>query len=1687
MLKYDHELKLSEENSPSIILRQISKNTRVLEFGPATGYMTRYMKESLGCYVACVEVDPGSAEVTSKYCDRMIIADLDEMHWRDELKGEKFDFLIFADVLEHLKNPWKVLEASVSLLNDNGQIVLSVPNIGHNAILMSLLQGKFEYKELGLLDETHLRFFTRGGLLQLIEFAGLVPVQLNATISMPELTEFNQSYVDFSKPVRDFLQKRKDGHVYQFVFTCKKQSDVNENDVPLDLIPTIENEVTSVALQLFWQHEGKFDEKYSITLPYEMKNDAVEFRVQLPSHYEGTLRIDPVNVASFIELDYPSLCGHDEKLLKKFTIDEMKFSDSVIRVQESESLKIIALDNDPQLFVHLSGDLGASYLKIKIRYSEETVYCLLNELQTQHEQLNEASMKISEGVMKISEMKLRQSEMQNKIEENELEKITLFSKIELLETNLNESKVDIHNLRTENQELAHAVEKLTERSSKLHVENYKLQEKLASRELSLNQSERQLQEKNELLNGVYSSFSWKITKPVRYLGKILRNPEAYARSMIDMLIRKRYELQLNPIAELEHVKTNEWKSIGSDPQFYLVGRYPIGWTKLQINISPIRTTQGNMRLYLDRGHSFNEADSYHMGYIGSKQTHYIYLDTDLVNLRFDPLESEGEFTINGVSLTKVSKAEIWINNSVNSVRRKLRKILSFARFAMEKANDWKAKRGRYPTLSEIPDLARKAIYKWRSNQRQVLNDQLKPPPGFELQQPLDTYEAWLEVNQWNERKAAIVSEKIAQMKNKPLLSIVMPVYNPPIEFLDKAIDSVLQQLYPNWELLVADDASTNPNVKTVLEKWARQDSRIKVKFLETNGNISVATNEAAEMASGEFIVLMDNDDVLTSDALAEVAFYLGENPVTDVLYSDDDKVDIKGRRFAPQFKPDWSPELLLSYMYFSHIFVIRTSIYREVGGLRKGFEGSQDYDLALRVTEKARHVGHIPKILYHWRVLPNSTASSGSAKPESFEAARKALQEAFDRRGIQATVYQPDWALKAGCGIFSHEFPDDGPSVAIIIPTKNQHSILKACIDSVAQTTYKNYKVYVIDNDSDDPDTLMYLASIQHRVLKISNPNGKFSYAYINNQAVKAVEEEFVLFLNNDTEVVNPRWLSQMVGYLSIEGVGAVGARLIFPDGRIQHAGITHGYYNGMAGPSFKLMPEWNNGYLSYAKVVRNTLAVTAACLLTPRHLFLNSSGFDEKHFAVAYNDVDYCYRLNEAGYRMVYCPDAELKHYEGYSRGFADNPAEGAAFRQKFGNTIDPYYNPNLSLDNEHFEIASKVVVTEDMPPIKSLMCAFNLNWEGAPYSQYEMTVHLKRNGIIEPIVYSPHDGPLRRAYEDQGITVEVFEHPLAGVSNLYAYEKAIGKFKERLNTWNIELVYGNTLQTFYAIEAAKLNNLPSIWNPRESEPWQTYFSNFGDDIAVRALNCFNYPYKIIFVANATKNGCLPLNVHYNFTTIHNGLDKKRLYKLMEKWPRSQAREHLDVKSDELMVLLLGTVCDRKGQLDLAKAVALLDKEQVSAIKCFIVGDRPSEYSNQLHAFRGSLPEIYQKKIIIVPETSDTALYYSAADIFVCSSRIESFPRVILEAMASGLPIITTPAFGITEQVQQNINGVFYQPGDVRALAQHLNSFITMPDYRQRLAVNSKHVLNLLNDYDSMANSYGKIFREAWLSGRSR
>lgn len=947
------------------------------------------------------------------------------------------------------------------------------------------------------------------------------------------------------------------------------------------------------------------------------------------------------------------------------------------------------------------------------------------------------------------------------------------------------------------------------------------------------------------------------------------------------------------------------------------------------------------------------------------------------------------------------------------------------------------------------------------------------------------YNAWLSCNVFNEESAAVLRSALKMRAGTlPLISVIMPVHNTPVVLLERAISSVVDQVYENWELCITDDASSDSRTLDALRSFAGADPRIKVEFSRENGNISRATNIAAALAQGDFLAFLDHDDELTPDALAEVAIAVADNPEVDYLYSDEDKIDPAGCRFAPQFKPDWSPTLLLSYMYMGHVKVVRRALFQKLDGFRVGFEGSQDYDFALRMSEHARRVFHLPKVLYHWRVVPGSTAASGDAKPGSVEAGRRAVADAFVRRSYAAVVEQPKWAVDARVGIFAARFPHTGPRVSIIIPTKNRVDLLRRCIESIEKTAYADYELVIVDNGSDDPKTISYLESLPHKVLRIGDPPGQgFSFAYINNEAVRRVNTEFVLFLNNDTRVRSADWLSQLMGYARMDKVGAVGARLLFDDGTIQHAGIVHGYHDGMAGHAFRNTPSQDHGYLAYSMVAREYSAVTAACLLTPRNLYIEMGGFDQERFAVAYNDVDYCYRLVDSGFGCIYCATAELIHSEGKSRGFVDNPREIAYFRQRNRGRVDSWYNPNLSLEDEHFRVRPYHAPVLLKRPVRAIMATHNLNHEGAPICMLEMVVGLKKRGVLEAVVMSPVDGPLRAQYEAAGVLVRIVRHPLADDGTETAFDKRLDELAAMFRGMAADVVYGNTLLTFWAIAAGERAGLPTIWNPRESEPWQTYFDFLNPALRKRAYSCFAFPYRVVFVANATRRAWSPLESRFNFAVVHDGLDRDSFEARLAGTDRAQARRFLGVGPDEVATILVGTVCERKGQIDLVRALREMQPETAERMRAFIVGDRASPYSSQLQVEIEKLPSGLRKRLSVIRETAEVAPYYRAADIALCTSRIESYPRIVLEGMACGLPIVATPVFGIREQVREKINGLFYEPGDTRALAAALTRLGQSDTLRLQLGRNSLLVLDSLTSCPEMLNQYGDIFREAMYS----
>jgi glycosyltransferase involved in cell wall biosynthesis len=544
-----------------------------------------------------------------------------------------------------------------------------------------------------------------------------------------------------------------------------------------------------------------------------------------------------------------------------------------------------------------------------------------------------------------------------------------------------------------------------------------------------------------------------------------------------------------------------------------------------------------------------------------------------------------------------------------------------------------------------------------------------------------------------------IKRHIDRLAHRPLISVIMPVFNTPERFLRDALESVLNQLYPHWELCIADDCSTDARVAEVIREYQQRDDRISAVFRDENGNISASSNSALALASGEFVALMDHDDMIPTHALYMVAVAINEHPDADVIYSDEDKIDDEGQRSQPYFKSDWNPDLFYAQNMINHLGVYRMTAIRAVLAFRLGFEGSQDYDLMLRIMERttADKIIHIPHVLYHWRMASSLRSFSRSQLPRAVSSARRALQEHLDRTGIKATVHGAHGA--SHYQRVRRAVPSPEPLVSIIVPTRDKTELLRQCIDGLlTKTRYTAFEIIVVDNGSVEPQTHDYLGAIQGDArVRVLEYDREFNYSAINNFAIGHAKGELICLLNNDIVVINEDWLDELVSHGMRPEVGAVGAMLYYPDDTVQHAGIVAGI-GGVAGHSHKCFRRGESGYFGRLHLVHNVSGVTGACLLTRREVLDQCGGLDEVNLKVAFNDVDWCLRIREHGYLIVWTPHAELYHLESASRGpdtatdKVERFREEVLWMQKRWGTVlqkDPYYNENLTLEHSDFSLA--------------------------------------------------------------------------------------------------------------------------------------------------------------------------------------------------------------------------------------------------------------------------------------------------------------------------------------------------------------------------------------------------------------
>jgi len=964
-----------------------------------------------------------------------------------------------------------------------------------------------------------------------------------------------------------------------------------------------------------------------------------------------------------------------------------------------------------------------------------------------------------------------------------------------------------------------------------------------------------------------------------------------------------------------------------------------------------------------------------------------------------------------------------------------------------------------------------SVWRWRARMARMIagierqRSQLRLRLLLRRFRPRSRHDAYVAHSAVTPRLRAAMATTARRFQFQPTISILMPLWNSDPRWLQEAINSVRSQVYERWQLCLADDASTDARHLRFLDQLEKiNDPRIRLVRRAVNGHICAASNSAAALATGEFVALLDHDDLLAPQALFEIASLLQEHPDADLIYSDEDKIDSHGHRYDPQFKPDWSPELLLSYNYINHFTCIRRSLFEDVGRFREGFHGSQDHDLLLRITERTDRIYHIPQILYHWRSHPQSTASSAVQKSYVHDSGRKAVAEALSRRGILAELTVPVFAKRHGLPILSLRAVGQGPRVAILI----------AGDEAAAKKTAEAVQ-----------------ASTDARQVTISVLTGAGPDAREWNRWALNRDEDVLLFLTAGVEPQQPDWLARLLAYQLLPGVGAVGATIRTTTGEIDSAGTVLGLRDGIApGNAFVGHRCESLSYYFYAEVARNVTAPGPGCLMTLRATFDRLGGFSAERFPQTLFDVDYSLRLARNGQRVVHVGHCEFLIDRPACERMVD-PRELRAFQQIYGRSRDRYYNPNFSERNSfepQCDSPLSVPAEATNPPVRAVVAAHNLNNpEGAPRYLSEIVLGLARRQWIEPIIISPSGGAGEGVYRQGGIPVEVIagEWSSRFVDGQWAaveYEACLRQLIRRLSVWKPEVVIANTMLTFPVIEAAARLGIPAIWIIHESYSADALARLFPPFTRQRIEAGFGFAARVIPASHDTAALFANWNCRGNLRVLHNGLDLTPFDDFCQRVSVFEAKHSTTGPTDRKRIISVGTVCERKGQHTLVEAAAILACERQDFF-VQIIGLRAGvPYGEYL---RG-LVQRYQLQpyLELVPETDRIWPYFRAADVFVCTSHIETFSRAILEAEAFALPIVSTPVFGVPEQVFWNFNALEFPFGDAKALARQLRRVLDDEPLRARMAESSRAAIEVHLNAEEMLDRYGAVILSAARTG---
>jgi GT2 family glycosyltransferase/Tfp pilus assembly protein PilF len=880
------------------------------------------------------------------------------------------------------------------------------------------------------------------------------------------------------------------------------------------------------------------------------------------------------------------------------------------------------------------------------------------------------------------------------------------------------------------------------------------------------------------------------------------------------------------------------------------------------------------------------------------------------------------------------------------------------------------------------------------------------------------YETWIAENEPSVEELELQIEKSKKLAYRPLVSIITPVYNTPTEILKKTIDSVVKQTYDYWELCLVDGNSTQTETKEVLKEWNIKEPRIKVKFLDENFGISGNSNEALDLAEGDFIALLDHDDELTPFALFEVIKFLNDNPDCDVIYSDEDKIDLEGNRSDPFFKPDWSQELLRSFMYIGHLTVYRYRLVKEVGGFRPEFDFSQDYDLAWRITEIAKKISHIPKVLYHWRIIKGSAAAGD--KKFARQSNLAALDSAMKRQGYKAEIFKYPTANRAKIKL--NEFP----LVSVIIPTDSQQTLFD-CLDSLLnKTSYPQLEILVVTNSNLSAKIKEKYNSCSFLKTVIFDESFNFS-AKCNRGAEKALGE-YLLFLNDDVRPIDEDWVESMLEMIQYEGVGGVSPKLIYENGLVQYAGMVTGV-RGFVGTAFHQQPHNSTWYFNFVQSTRTVSVLSGACCLVRKNVFRKIGGWDEENTPIMGSDIDFSFKIRELGLRLVYTPFAQLNHIGHLSIGAAkkqnkkpSNSDKSELFLiKRWGGYLsyDPYYTDNMRFFLYYDSPTKYKMYASNSALVRSsykdiLLVSHDMTWSGGPLMLHTLAGCLQKSGYFVTVV-APETGDLVQEY--QKLNIPVIIDPLI-IDSPHKLENLLRHY---------DLVIANTIVTYSAVIASKKIGKLVIWLIHEGF--------FGQELAGSNWNvqrAFIEADAIVFPSKQAESRYGKFAKKDNFIVIHNGIQLRQINHTNTKrsFPKNSPPQ-------KIRAIQVGSIEPRKGQDTTVKAIQALPKTLQSVFEFYFVGRTLDEsYCDELVKLTADLENVHW---IGEVSPSEALRYISESDVVVCSSRDETGPMFVLEGMYFQKPIISTSVGVVPEVIEHGVNGLLFGIENEQELANNL------------------------------------------------